>query len=294
MRDRLLACSRSRPGLPSGARILLTLIALQSMAAPAAGMQLAGPWRITHGVAAPWANQTSEPLPNAGLRGSRLEFAANRVVGPAPLACTRATYEFVVVPAEGLFQGSVEDPTGAAARTLGVDHVPVMTLQVSCDSGVFDYHLIGPDTLLTALDNVVWTLTTAASATGPEAVVQRLLAQHMTRDMGFTAGSVQPKRQFLSPALGALIAAYFERAVPEDEPPPISGDPITNSQEYPSRFTLGRAVIRGASARVPVVFSDGSRQRPVEVLLRRAGGRWLVDDLRYEDGSTFRELLSAS
>ena len=42
-----------------------------------------------------------------------------------------------------------------------------------------------------------------------------------------------------------------------------------------------------------VVFSDGTRQRPQDYLLAREGSRWVLEDIRYEDGATFRELLRA-
>ena len=76
-----------------------------------------------------------------------------------------------------------------------------------------------------------------------------------------------------------------------DEVPPINGDPFTYSQEYPSRFTLGRPGADAAQAVVPVSFSDGSRTRRVDYVLRRDGGGWRVDDLRYDDGGTLRGLL---
>jgi hypothetical protein len=37
---------------------------------------------------------------------------------------------------------------------------------------------------------------------------------------------------------------------------------------------------------------EGGGTRLVIVVLRRENGRWAIDDLLYEDGSTFRGILS--
>jgi hypothetical protein len=233
-------------------------------------------------------------LANAGLRGAAIRFDDAEVVAPAPLGCASARYEFVVSPAEGMFQGSLPAPAEAAARALGAVRLPVITLAVSCDAGLFDYQLVAPDTALLALDGVVWTLkrTAAASSAGPEAVVQELLGHHMTHDMGFTPETVASKRAFLTASLGAAIDGYFARPKPSDEPPPIDGDPFTDSQEYPPRFTLHAAAVEGAAAVVPITFSDGLRARRVGFVVGREGEGWRIDDLRYERGTTFRDLLA--
>ena len=251
-----------------------------------------GSWTLARGAAAPWAPDAAPASGAQGaLRGATVRFEPARVAGPAPLGCGNARYELVVTPAEGLFQGSLPAPAEPAARALGVTRLPVLTLQVTCDGGVFDYHLVADGAALTALDGVVWTLERTAPATGPAAAVLALLREHMTGDMGFAPDTVARKRALLTPGLARAIDAYFERPVSEDLVPPIDGDPFTDSQEYPSRFSLGEAASVGAGAVVPVSFRDGARVRGVEFVLRRDGERWLVDDLRYEDGGTLRELL---
>ena len=248
-------------------------------------------WRIERSVVAPWA-PTKTPMPTAQeLAGKSIRFTATRVEAPEPLACTGVRYEFVLTPAPGLFQGSLPPPAEKAARGLGIAHLPVLSLQVTCDSGVFDYHLITTGKVLLGLDNAVWTLTRAAEADSPEAATLNLLRVHMTHDMAFNPASVARKRAYLTPGLGSAIADYFKRPRPHDEVPPITGDPFTDSQEYPDRFLPGRARIDGARASVPIRLGDGSRHWEVEVLLLRQGERWQVDDLRYPGGTTLRGLL---
>jgi hypothetical protein len=257
----------------------------------AEGQQPGGVWRIARGMAAPWVTPSTVEV-DKGRIGERVEFAAGRVIGPQPLACNQAAYDFGVTPAEGLFQGNLPAPAARSARASGVARLPVMTLHVACGGGAFDYHYTAADVLLTALDNVVWRLETVTPPDGPHAVVQELLLEHMTGDMGFTPELVRPKRRLLSPELNALVNAYFARTMPENEPPPINGDPFTNSQEYPTGFRFGDVVSEDSSARVTVAFVHVGRTRPVTVLLRRVTGAWLIDDLIYEDGMTFRALLT--
>ena len=125
----------------------------------------------------------------------------------------------------------------------------------------------------------------------PRATVQRLFADHFMHDMGFTRDTVARKRNWLTPGLNQEIDAYMRRPQPRDEPPVINGDPFTNTQEYPSAFQVGEAVMDAGKANVPVVMTIGPTRRTVRAQVVRHGSGWLVDDLIYEDGSTFRALL---
>ena len=125
----------------------------------------------------------------------------------------------------------------------------------------------------------------------PRASVQQLFADHFKNDMGFTRDTVARKRNWLTPGLNQEIDTYFRQPFPADEPPPINGDPFTNTQEYPTTFQVGEAVMDGVRANVPVVMTIGPTRRTVRAQVVRQGSGWLVDDLIYEDGSTFRALL---
>jgi hypothetical protein len=125
----------------------------------------------------------------------------------------------------------------------------------------------------------------------PRATVQQMFADHFMHDMGFTTASVARKRNWLTPGLNQEIDAYFRRPMPKDEPPVIDGDPFTNTQEYPSAFQVGEPVIDAGKANVPVAMTIGPTRRTVRAQAVRQGSAWLVDDLIYEDGSTFRALL---
>lgn len=251
-----------------------------------------GSWRITGGQVAPWVDGSTGQPSRAGLSGTRIDVAPERVHASPPLGCGQAEVEFVVTPAEGLFQGGLPAPAAAAARALGMARIPTLTMRVRCDGGLWDYHHTAGDTLFVALDNVIWKLAPEKHASTPASVVRALLAEHMTGDMGFTPGQLAGKREHLSADLVALAGQYFARLHPDDVPP-INGDPFTDSQEYPDRFTLETIEAGATQSRVRAVFSDGYRTRPVDFLLVRPGRRWLLDDIRYEDGTTLRDWLRA-
>lgn len=248
-------------------------------------------WLIESGRVAPWTKPGTTVLENAALAGQAILVEGKVVTAPHPLACEQAQYAFIVMPAEGLFEGRLPAPAGRAARALGMDSMPVLTWRMTCRNGSFDYHLLSKQGALLGLDHVVWQVRRTSLELSPEAAVLELLRQHMTRDMAFTKGSAARKASMLTESLTKAIAAYFARLVPRDEVPVVNGDPFTNSQEYPSSFTVGAVLRAGSRATVPVRFDEEGRYKIVEFRLQLSGTTWRVDDLHYPDGATFRGLL---
>lgn len=126
---------------------------------------------------------------------------------------------------------------------------------------------------------------------GPVEVVRALFSDHFNHAMGFTKASVARKTKWLSPELVARLNAELSRPGNPDEVPNINGDPFTDSQEYPKRFVVGKAMNEAELTRVPVTFGGNGRQRTVVALLRKSSEGWRVDDLAYQDGTTLRGSL---
>lgn len=248
-------------------------------------------WLIESGRVAPWAKPGTAALENAGLAGQAIQITGSVVMAPHPLACEQAEHAFIVMPAEGLFEGGLPAPAGPAARALGMASMPVLTWRMTCRNGSFDYHLVSKLGALLGLDHVVWQVRRTSLELSPEAAVLELLRQHMTRDMAFTKGSAAQKASILTESLTRAIAEYFARPDPRDEAPVINGDPFTNSQEYPSGFTVGAVLRAGSRATVPVRFDEEGHYIVVEYRLQLSGTTWRVDDLHYPDGATFRGML---
>lgn len=279
-------------------RMLLACLALAAATSPAcaddAANPLLGSWRLTRAVVAPWSDADSAPIETAWI-GEDAKFSDRAVNAPGPLACANATYEATSFPAEGLFQGGLPEPAAKAAASVGLVSMPVAGVSLSCDTGVFEFHEADADTMLFALDNVVWTMSRAygakATPRSPEGVVETLLEAHFNADMGFAPETVAQKQALLSENLSSLIEAYFAKPGSPDEVPAIDGDPFTDTQEYPTRFAVRRARLAARYADVPVDFSDGYMTRRVTYRLKRANSHWRVDDIVYQEGGTFRGLL---
>ncbi|TAK50859.1 MAG: DUF3828 domain-containing protein [Gammaproteobacteria bacterium] len=279
------------PGRTSWLTLSTMLIAIASLGA--SGSEAGPPldhWRIGPGSVAPWAPPGTRVPAGDGFRGQVIQFAADAVSAPGPLACARARFEYVVTPAAGLFQGMLGTTAESTASALGIPALPLLTLRVSCDSGVFDYHLLTPGKALLGLDNIIWPLETCGDPS-PEATVLAMLQVHLTHDMAFTPASVARKQAYLSDSLQAAIAAWFARPQSPDTVPRINGDPFTDSQEYPDRFVMGLSRTEGAGTIVPIALGDGSRTLVVEFVLQYADGQWRIDDLLHEGGATLRGLL---
>lgn len=275
-------------------RVLISAAAVAASIAPSAAAEapLAGKWRITRAVVAPWADEAAAGEPSLAV-GATVRFRARSIVGPHPIGCQNAQFAPSDVPVEGLFQGAGLTPEDAIA--LGLAGRNFSGVSVTCDSGVFEYHRADGESLLLALDNRIWTLDrtpgSRASASSPEGVVQRFLEAHFAGDMGFHPTAVNRKQEYLSQELKAKISDYFAKGADPDETPEVNGDPFTDSQEYPARFAvrLDDRSTPGISA--PVEFSDAFTRKTVLFEMKREKGRWRINDLVYEDGKSFSALL---
>lgn len=129
-------------------------------------------------------------------------------------------------------------------------------------------------------------------------LVQTFYAEHTKGDMGFAEGSLKAKGKFLAPDLlkACLTKQADDAAKGPEAVPDVDGDPFTDSQEYPDAFKLGRIHSSGGGARIPVTFTwkNGNPPRTVTVILKNLQLGWRIDDLRYAEGRTLRQLMKPS
>jgi hypothetical protein len=254
-----------------------------------------GEFRVSRGIPAPWLDVGAASADTRAWLGDTVNLTAKHFTAPDIEGCLQPRLETRSQPPEGLFQGNLPAPAKDTAARLALAANPTASVSITCDAGIFDLHWVTTDALMIAVDNVIWVLDRSPGARAatdtPEHAVQVLLETHFAGDMGFTAASVDPKRTHLAVKLQRAIDAYFAHPHPQDEPPPINGDPFTDSQEYPVVFSVREATREGEVARVPVRYDDGYRARQVEFELTRDADAWRLVDLRYEDGSTFGEAL---
>ena len=122
---------------------------------------------------------------------------------------------------------------------------------------------------------------------------------HISHNKDFTARNVQLRRRFFTTEfyqvlLGELKRqAAYSKAHP-DEVPDYDGDPLTNSQEYPDSFRVGKQDIDGDRARVTVTLlwsartSRGKDKRDIIAVAVKAPSGWLIDDIINDEGSSVR------
>jgi hypothetical protein len=254
-----------------------------------------GSFRVSRGLVAPWVERAATPPEHTSWIGQTVTFTPSRFATPAFPACDHVRYDTGMRPPEGLFQGGLPAPAAAAAASLALTDAMIASVTIACDDGLFDLHWATPDALLLALDNVIWVLDRSpgalAAAATPEHVVQGLLERHFAGDMGFDPATVARLAPFLGLSLQRAIADYFAQPWPADEPPPINGDPITDSQDLPVLFSVREASQSSDRVVVPVRYDDGYRRREVRFVLVRDADGWRVDDLQYEYGGSLRDAL---
>lgn len=133
---------------------------------------------------------------------------------------------------------------------------------------------------------------------GARALVQAFYADHFRGDRTFTPASVKAKSRFLAPDLQrACLAKLAEDAARgADVAPDVEGDPFTDSQEGPTAFRLGRIHSTTGGARLAVTFTwqDGASPRTLTVVLKNLQAGWRIDDLRYAEDRSLRQLLKPS
>ncbi len=257
---------------------------------------LIGTWRIEHGTVAPWVKKSDHSANPTALLGQIITVTKDLFDGGKFARCAKPSMTVTHFPADALFQGGLPAPAKKVARDeLGFSPFPVVGISLNCDAGLYEFHRADAQTMVVALNNVIWTLTRApgatAEATSPAGVMQRFLEAHFAGDMGFDAASVAAKHTFFTDVLRDRMKKYFAKPSSPNETPVIDGDPFTDSQEYPTRFAVGAGTITGERATVVVRFADGYRIRPVTFALRRAQSGWLMDDITYNTGESFTKLL---
>ena len=161
-----------------------------------------GRWRIVRSIVAPWVTQARIVDTHRDWIGRTIAFESSRVVAPGVIDCASATYTPTSMPAEGLFQGSLLAPARDAAAALGLVAMPVRGTSLRCDAGLFEIHRADANTLLFALDDVIYTLDRSAGAfapdTSPAGVVQRLLEHHFVGSMAFDSAHMAIHAPWLS------------------------------------------------------------------------------------------------
>ena len=122
-----------------------------------------GRWTIERADSAPWneAGYTPDKAIADTYVGKTVRFEANRIDGPDLLACKNTTYQFVDVPAEGLFQGGLAQTDAEIPKAretaikMGFKTQPIRTATTNCEHDIA-FHMSDDDHAAFALDNWIF------------------------------------------------------------------------------------------------------------------------------------------
>jgi len=131
---------------------------------------------------------------------------------------------------------------------------------------------------------------TAATAS-PADTVRAFYERHFAQGLAFTEENVAAQVPWFAPNLYTSLIAELRKPSSPDEGPRINGDPLTDTQEYPTSFKIrGIETARNTATRM-VHFALPVGGHVVRVLLTRIGHNWRITDFRYEGGLSLRRLL---
>ncbi len=121
---------------------------------------LIGRWMVTDAKPAPWLTAGTDISATITLfENKTVDVKADRVVSESPISCGNARYDTALVPPHGLFQGGFEGQDAIkSARRLGLSADETRSVSLTCDTGVYEFHLPEPNRALTAFDNVIFSL----------------------------------------------------------------------------------------------------------------------------------------
>ena len=118
-----------------------------------------------------------------------------------------------------------------------------------------------------------------------------------------SAAELQKLRPFLSESLYSSLSYERERmkiwtAKHPGEKPPVSEDLfVCNHDEPPAKFWMGEITVNGQTALAIVYFDYVEKGKIYETCqtksaLVREGGKWLLDNVFFEEGADLKSLLS--
>ena len=129
--------------------------------------------------------------------------------------------------------------------------------------------------------------------TFPETIVKELYRVHRNGNGGiFERQGRKRQQQFFDQKLAALIWKNLSET-PEGEVGNIDFDPLFHAQEMQIKnFRVGAAATNGATAIVPVTFTNFDRKVRIEFRLVNTKAGWKVSNIDYGGGMDFVRILS--
>ena len=143
---------------------------------------------------------------------------------------------------------------------------------------------------------------TASSRDAASRAVRSFYTFHLARNKDFTVRNVRLRKRWLTPELYKLLLNELKREAEHskthpDEAPYFEGDPLTDSQEYPDSFRMGKTEVSADRAKVTVTLlwssrtSRGRDKRDIVVEAVKNRGGWVINDIINNEGSRLQDEL---
>lgn len=125
---------------------------------------------------------------------------------------------------------------------------------------------------------------------------------HLPRNKDFNVRNIGLRKRWLTAELyNSLLDELKHQAEAQkthpDEVPYFEGDPLTDSQEPPDSFRVGKTEVNGSVGKVTVTLlwsartSRGRDQRDIIVEVTKSGTSWLINDIINNQGSRLSDEL---
>lgn len=151
-----------------GSLLLAAALSLTAFAARAdEAIPILGKWMISSYQLAPWSRPRDAARLNADakkLLKLQVTYTPKAVVAKdRTIGCTNAHYEKSNFPYDEIFQGALgelyPEHRAKAVKDLGLPPEPVPGIELGCSSGEYSYHFRDANTVMFALNDVIYILT---------------------------------------------------------------------------------------------------------------------------------------
>jgi hypothetical protein len=130
----------------------------------------------------------------------------------------------------------------------------------------------------------------ADETSGPAALTKAAYRTAMAH-FGFDQASIKLQQDRLTLDLYGRLLKKVNEPVPKGDAPDIEGDVFLDSQDVPTQYEVGEAVIDGTKAKVKVTLHWDKEKRQYSVLLTQINGAWKIYDIVYGKDGTLTDLL---
>lgn len=127
-------------------------------------------------------------------------------------------------------------------------------------------------------------------ADDPALLVADLYKQHDAKKSPFFQKDRARIDKYFTKGLGDLIMR--DATKPVDEIGALGADPLYDGQDFEiKKFAVGKAVVEGEKATVPVTFENFGESKKVTLSLSLTDNVWKISDIKYDHGASLFAVL---